>query len=217
MIRIALLDKHKLFRVSLESYIDGNKDAITAISSDSIRLVESYGCHEKIDLLIVDPIGFDDSFSVFINKVMSVFKNVKVVFLTDHVKSIDVITAAELGAFGFYAKSDEPTEFEFLLTGLKNGNGNEKMKTGSVVKRCLVEEDNSDYSIDQRLTTREIEILRLVCIEKTNTEISKILGVSVRTIESHRRRMIEKLDCKNIIGVILIAINDNLLDLPSCA
>ena len=62
------------------------------------------------------------------------------------------------------------------------------------------------------LTEREKEVLHLICKEKSNPEIADELYVSVRTVEAHKRNLIEKTGCKNVAGLVLYAIERNLFD-----
>lgn len=59
-------------------------------------------------------------------------------------------------------------------------------------------------------TKKELEVLSLVCQQKTSKEISQILGLSPRTVEGYRERMREKAGAKNQIGLILYAIRHGL-------
>jgi DNA-binding CsgD family transcriptional regulator len=63
------------------------------------------------------------------------------------------------------------------------------------------------------LTKREIEILRLIAEEHTNQEIANKLFISPRTVDTHRRNLILKLDAKNTAGLVRFAIKHNLVRL----
>jgi DNA-binding CsgD family transcriptional regulator len=70
--------------------------------------------------------------------------------------------------------------------------------------------DNDDPSI--RLSKREIEVLRLICQERTNQEMAAALFVSVKTIEGHRERIRHKTNTKNIAGMVLYAIKHGIFE-----
>ena len=70
--------------------------------------------------------------------------------------------------------------------------------------------DNDDPSI--RLSKREIEVLRLICQERTNQEMAAALFVSVKTIEGHRERIRNKTNTKNIAGMVLYAIKNGIFE-----
>jgi DNA-binding CsgD family transcriptional regulator len=70
--------------------------------------------------------------------------------------------------------------------------------------------DNEDPSL--RLTKREIEVLRLICQERTNQEMADALFVSVKTIEGHRDRIRYKTNTKNVAGMVLFAIKNGIFE-----
>ena len=70
--------------------------------------------------------------------------------------------------------------------------------------------DNEDPSL--RLSKREIEVLRLICQERTNQEMAAALFVSVKTIEGHRERIRYKTNTKNIAGMVLYAIKHGIFE-----
>lgn len=61
------------------------------------------------------------------------------------------------------------------------------------------------------LNDKEIQIIKLICEEKTNKEISEILNLSPRTIEGSRARIIQKINVKNTAGIVLYAIKNNIV------
>jgi len=61
-----------------------------------------------------------------------------------------------------------------------------------------------------RLTPREREVLELICREYTTAEIAEKLFVSTRTVETHRKNLLEKLGAKNTAGLVIKAITTNL-------
>ena len=70
--------------------------------------------------------------------------------------------------------------------------------------------DNEDPSL--RLSKREIEVLRLICQERTNQEMAAALFVSIKTIEGHRERIRYKTNTKNIAGMVLYAIKHGIFE-----
>ena len=66
--------------------------------------------------------------------------------------------------------------------------------------------------MDEILSRREIEVLRLVCKEYSNAEIAQQLFLSVSTIETHRKNLISKLGVQNTVGLVKFALRNNLID-----
>jgi DNA-binding NarL/FixJ family response regulator len=66
-----------------------------------------------------------------------------------------------------------------------------------------------------RLTNQEIKIVQLICQEKTSQEIADMLFISKKTVESHRERILSKIDAKNMVGIALYAVKHNLVKFSS--
>lgn len=62
----------------------------------------------------------------------------------------------------------------------------------------------------ENLSDREIDVLKLICLEYTNKEIANQLFLSRRTIENHRQRILEKVGAKNTVGLVVYAIANNI-------
>ena len=69
-----------------------------------------------------------------------------------------------------------------------------------------------DKQIDEILSRRELEVLRLICKEYSNAEIAGKLFLSVSTVETHRKNLIAKLGVNNTVGLVKFALRNNLTD-----
>ncbi len=203
MVRIVLLDSRKLFRVSLKSLIGSFADCKVELDISTLKEVPKDYDIKKIHLVIVDPASIKTG---GFQKAQAYFKYSRFIVLTDSIEREQVIRYMQLGISGFFSKDDCPSQLEKAIQDISINYDFEEVRLGSVIRESLITDVRRLDRKKIAFTDREIQILKLVCLEKTNAEISDILGLSVRTIESHRRRMIEKTDCRSIIGVILNAI-----------
>jgi DNA-binding NarL/FixJ family response regulator len=165
---------------------------------------------KAIHLVIFDPTNVSDEFFA---KVQQRFNSSRIMILTYNSDRENVMKYMELGISGFFSKEDCPSQLENSIQDISNNYAFEEVRLGSVVRESLMSDVGFRKKKKIQFSKREIQILRLVCNEKTNLEISEILGLSIRTIESHRRRMIDKTDCRSIIGVILNALELKSLNL----
>ncbi|MFT5819675.1 MAG: DNA-binding NarL/FixJ family response regulator [Crocinitomix sp.] len=210
MVRIVLLDSRKLFRVSLKSLIGSFANCKVVLDISSIKEVPSDFDFKKIHLVIIDPASIKTG---GFQKAQNFFNYSRMIILTDLIDREHVMDYMQLGISGFFSKDDCPSQLEKAIQDISNNYDFEEVRLGSVIRQALI--SNVKYMKRKKVSfsDREIQVLKLVCLEKTNAEISDILELSVRTIESHRRRMIEKADCRSIIGVILNAIELNCVNL----
>ncbi len=214
MIKIALLDKRKLLRVSLESLISSFSNCETIVSTHAVNVL----CSSKadIDLIIVDPNSLQSASEKWYEDLLLHYPNSAILILTDALSPDKILKAAERQIYAYFSKYDCPLEIERVIKAVPLKIFQTETYFGEKVKQYLVQQNQNqkkqhNRGIRMALSKREAEILALICREKTNAEISEILNLSVRTVEAHRRRMIEKTDSRSIIGVILSAVNNNVL------
>ena len=201
MIRIVLLDNQKLFRVSFKSYISTFSNYQIELDIGSINEIPCNYDYNRIHLLIIDPTSIEN-----FQKVQKDFNSSRIMILTNMIDRKAVMNYMEQGISGFFSKKDCPTQLVSSIHDISNNYNLNEVHLGAVVRQNLI--NGVKYLSNKQVTysERELEVLKLVCQEKTNIEISVLLRLSVRTIESHRRRMIEKAECRTIIGVIFNAI-----------
>jgi len=121
-----------------------------------------------------------------------------------------VVEAMEAGAMGYIIKNAEKGEIAAALKTVYDGYPYYCKSTTAKVTRLLVQSPFNPYARVPLpvFTEREREIIKLICQEKTSDEISKILCIGVRTIESDRAKILEKMNVKTSAGVVFYAIKN---------
>lgn len=142
--------------------------------------------------------------------------DLKIIILSSHYKSSVLGYMVKLGVSAFLPKnSDKKTFIEAIEMVDQNGMYFTKedhemllsyMNTPSR-KRSLFENEET-------LSNREVDVVKLICQEKTNQEIADILFLSPRTVESHRQRILDKIGAKNTVGIVIYAIINSIHSVP---
>lgn len=210
MIRIVLMDNHQLFRVSLKSLLGTFVNCKVVLDISSFKEIPKGFRNDHIQLVILDPNSLRNR---SLDTVRGFFPNAKMMILTDTCDRDYVLDYMQQGISGFFFKQDCPTHLESAVQEIVLSENMQEVRLGSVVRKLLLSDSGYRQKRKVQFTDREVQILKLVCMEKTNAEISVMLGLSVRTVETHRRRMIDKTDCRSIIGVILNALELKSLNL----
>ena len=134
----------------------------------------------------------------------------KAILLTMHTDDHYVLEALRTGITGFVVKSQAPADLIRAVHEVLRG----MMYLSPRVSRTLVQAylAKSELPPDP-LTPREREVLQLVAEGKTTKEVAKLLGISVKTAESHRTRILKKLDTPNTAGIVRYAIRRGLIQI----
>ncbi|MCU0430052.1 MAG: response regulator transcription factor [Cytophagaceae bacterium] len=135
----------------------------------------------------------------------------KILALSNYDEYTYIQNIIQAGAKGFVLKNIGPDELVTAIETVRNG----KNYYSNDVAVKLIHYVNNQPQTRQRntheLSEREIEIIRMIASEKTNEEIAQELNLSKRTVDTHRQRILEKLNVKNTAGLIRIAVQEGLV------
>ncbi|MDR6947538.1 DNA-binding NarL/FixJ family response regulator [Pseudomonas sp. 2957] len=140
----------------------------------------------------------------------------KVLILSMHTDPALIMQALESGAHGYLLKDTTATELEHALEALRN---NERYLSPAiahtVINQALTRNQKSqpDIADSHNLTARQLEILRLIVRGKSTREIANGLGLSVKTVETHRAQIMKRLQIYDVAGLVLFAVREQIISL----
>src|SRR5690554_6694007 len=160
---------------------------------------------ETFDVLLLDiHFGKHDGREI-IAEIKQLRPNMKIIALTSHSDSVTIKSSINAGFEGYLLKIDGRDDIEKALKAVTNGEKYFSPKT----QQTFFEMNASRNKVE--LTEREKEILQLIVQEKTSKEIAEQLCLSEKTIETHRASIMQKLEVKNIAGMVRKAIIQGLV------
>ena len=205
--RIILADDHRMFRQTLRELLDQNGIDIVAEAADGMETL-SLIKQESPEIVVLDmnmPLMNGIEVAREINKLEL---PVKVIILTMSEDDITVLEAFRAGVQGYVLKTQAPTDLVQALHELQNGKHYLSPSiTNALVDAYLRQEDD----IEELLTSRERQILQLVAEGNATKEIARILSLTVKTVESHRNRLMRKLDTSNVAGLVRHAVRQGVI------
>lgn len=217
MIKIALVDDHQLFRKSLSlliSTFDGIQ--VTYDTGDGLVFLE-VAKRELFDVLLLDiQMPIIDGYEVC-KRLKQINPEIKILIISQLSSKEVVHQIMECGANGFFTKNSAPELLEHAIKSVIEKDYYFDMELAAVVREAILWQKTSSPTLDLtseiNLTTREIEIIKMVSQEMSSKEIGEALFISNRTVETHRIRIMEKTSSKNFIGVVLFALRANVIQL----
>ncbi|HET9055378.1 MAG TPA: response regulator transcription factor [Chitinophagaceae bacterium] len=217
-IKIGLIDDQQLFCDGITAVINSVSDFTLVIEAHSASdfLKQLPDLLELPDIVLLD-MHLPGINGIELNEMLHKSNPlIKVLVVTAYDQQRFVLKMIENGACGFLSKNCSAQE---LITAIRtiaksgfyfNDLIVKTLQNGRNVKSNNLKNINS---IPFELTKREHEILILICKEYSTEEIAKQLFVSIRTIEGHRRNLLQKAGCKNIAGLVIFAVRNNLVGL----
>jgi DNA-binding NarL/FixJ family response regulator len=208
-LKIAIADDHELIIRGFESMLQTFTDCellFTAINGETLlgKLEQQQPDILLLDIQMPDHNGID-----LCKSIASTYPAVRIMALTNLEETHYVKKMLRNGASGYLLKSADPTTLLKAIDTLSKG---EQFIDERLQKMLLAESITGKRKSTQvLLTRRETEILRLIAEEYTNQEIADKLFISLRTVETHRLNISQKLDVKNTAGLVREAYLRNLV------
>jgi DNA-binding NarL/FixJ family response regulator len=213
--KILLVDDHKLIRDAIKMYMvdDDEFDVVDEAENgqEALILLKSVA----VDVVMLDismPVMGGIDCALNISKVYPEIKILALSMMQDN-QFIKQMTAA--GALGYILKNSGEEEIKTALRSVYNGEPYYSPAVAETVMQNLMKggiKRSSKLVVDLPLTSREEEVLHLIIKEYTNQEIADELFISSRTVDAHKRNLLEKTGAKNIAGLVLYAVEKNLFD-----
>ncbi len=213
-IKVAIADDHKIFRkgviLSMRTYTN-IKFVMEAENGQDLldKIPEAAPDVILCDLKMPVKDGIDATKFIAKN-----FPNIRVIILTMYEDERFVGHLMDCGAAGYLLKSTDPSEIKNAIMDV--------MRTGfylnPFVNRVLIKKNFAKQKINPTLTSeivlsdREKEVLTLVCMEFTASEISQKMSISPRTVEAIKDRLMERFGVKNSVGLVFFAMKNQLID-----
>ena len=215
MLKVALIDDHKLFRKSLAALV-GTFDGVEVVfETDSGKeFLEFLESNKDIDLVLMDIQMPEMDGYKLCTKTLNAHDTIKILMISQLSSKETIRHVMQSGAHGFITKNSEPEQLELAIRNMDGNGFYLGPELGSILKDLMLyQQTANDFQPDANfLTDREKQVIQLICKGKSSAEIAEELFIHQRTVETHRQRMITKVGAKNFIGVIVFALKHNLLD-----
>lgn len=208
MITIALADDHKMFAKGIESLLEEEEDfQILGVFHNGVDLMD-FLKNNRVDIVLTDMNMPQMDGSAVIEAVKKALPGIKVIVLSMYDDEVIYDKCIRLGADAYVLKGSDPDELIYTIREVKEGNYIQDFK------KVIFQQEESNYPDYYKerfkLSRRELEILRLIKDGKMNKEIAQILSLSQFTVESHRKKIHNKLGVSSAVELVKRAIEMNL-------
>lgn len=211
-IRIAIADDHKIFRTGLIAVLkDVDEFNVVLEAGSGSELIEQI-VTEKPDLILMDIKMPDMDGLQTTLYIREHFEDIKILVISMYHENKYIIDMMKAGANGYLLKNAEPKEIiQAINTVYHTGFYFNQPMSGNLMKDLLGLQPSASGQTEAVLNEREIDVLKLICEERSNVEIADKLCLSVRTVEGYRTKLFEKIGSKNIVGLVLYAVKQGIV------
>ncbi|MCO6499265.1 MAG: response regulator transcription factor [Vicingus serpentipes] len=209
-INILLVDDHKLIRDGIKSIMNTSK-RISVVGDcnngkEAIDFLKGKG--KKVDVILMD-ITMPELNGIDATEIITkLYPKIKILALTMHIEESYLMKMINAGALGYILKDSTRNK---LIEAIETVYKNEKYYSSEVSMKLINHLFKEEKETESDLSQRELQILKSISNGSTNREIAKQLDISNRTVETHRRNIIRKLNVKNTAELINHAVSEGLI------
>ncbi|MBN2519000.1 MAG: response regulator transcription factor [Bacteroidales bacterium] len=216
-ISIGIFDEHKLVQEGIRLLLKDISDIeVNLTVSDTNTLLNTLA-NTPVKILIVSVHNFNIQIINLIDQLRIKFPNIKVLILSAHNDEEKILKSIKAGAKGFLTKDTDKNELVQAIYTLRNGfDYYSQSITHLLINKYIINlnTENKTYSEGLRsLSAREFEVLQLWGKSFTNKEIADKLFISIRTVESHKNHIMQKLNLKTTVDMVKFAIKNNIIEI----
>lgn len=215
-IKIGICSQHLLLQEGICSLIENIEEIQIYLKENSIEKLMKCPDIDKIHILILHSYVLDISIMTLIEDLKNRYPKLQVLILSAQENEKNILQTIKAGAKGFLAKDSNRNDLLEAIYTLRGGHDYYSKSITQLLLNKYINDlksgesifDNSDIKC---LSARELEILKLWGNSYTNNEISEELFISVRTVESHKNHIMQKLNMKTAVDLVKFAIKNNII------
>ena len=214
-IKVAIADDHTLFREGIELIIESvpEFELVLTVPDGQALLDGMVNLPVRPDVVLLDLKMPKKDGMKTTPELRAAYPEIKILILTMFDQEDYILHMLDVGANGYLLKNSSTQDVKTAIKSLAEKEFYFTDQISKVVVAGLRKKRKLPpaFNAGEKLTPREEEVLSLICSENTTQEIADKLFVSVRTIETHRKHLMEKLGATNTAGIIYRAMKQGLL------
>jgi DNA-binding NarL/FixJ family response regulator len=212
-IKVAIADDYSIFRDGLKVGLNKDKNLEVVLEAENgeelLEQIETI----RPDVILMDlkmPILDGMEATKIIKKR---FEDIKILIVTMYDETKFIIHLMEIGANGYLLKNADPGEIRKAIYSVHECGYYFNDIVNKALLKKLILKNNIKPSFNQNIefSERELDVLKMICNERTASEIASALFLSPRSVEGIRQRIIEKVGVRNTAGLVMFAVKNGVI------
>jgi DNA-binding NarL/FixJ family response regulator len=211
MIKVLLADDHSIMRAGLRRIIEESEDVEVVAEADDGRIAIQLAREKKPDVAVIDiSMPGLDGLEV-ISQLSAYLPHLPIIMLTMHEEEQYVVRAIEAGAMGYVTKRSAPEHIVKAIHQVMSGTRYLTAEASEALALRVAKGAGGKSSLDS-LSNRELQVLRRLAMGHTNHEIAEAYGISTKTVDTYRLRLLKKLNLRNNAELSRFAMQNKLIE-----
>lgn len=212
-INVMVADDHSMVREGIKQILELDGDIKVNAEAGSGRECIDILDEKNTDVLLLD-INMPNMNGLQVLQYLREKKtNVKVLILTIHNEVEYLVRAVEIGVDGYVLKDSDPTVLKKAIFTINKGDSFIQPELTPLLKKRLEDKSTSPKLIEEKLTRREIEVLKLLAEGLFNKEVAYTLNISEKTVKNHVSNIFKKINVSDRTQAAVYAIKHNIVDI----
>ncbi len=216
-IKITLIDDHQIVRDGIRALLESIENIEVIGEASSVKEFLENNKSVQPDILITD-IAMPEISGIELTKMINEnenTKNIKVLILSMFTNEDFIFNAIKAGAKGYLPKNTNRNELFEAIKTIYNGEEYFSESISNIILKSYIRKAKSYEQSEKKetLSSRETEILKLFAQGLSNQEIADKLFISIRTVESHKNHIMQKLELKSTVDLIKFAIKNKIIEI----
>lgn len=215
-IKIAIADDEALFRTGMGLILNREEAFEIGLEAENgIDLLAKLKTSDPLpDILLLDLKMPEMNGIEAAEIIQKDYPELKTIVLSTHFSRAFIINMIELSAAAYLPKNTKPKEVVATIKAVYSKGFYYNEKVLAVIRENFMSKSKPKAQFPFELTDRETEILQLICEQYTAPEIASKLFISSRTVDGHRNNLLAKLNCKNVAGLVVFALQNEVVHIP---
>lgn len=214
MINIGIYSDHKLILEGLCRLFGESGELRLVLKEHSLSPLLAMEELRELHILILNPSRLDKRIMGLLERLGKRMPKLRILILSSSEDERTILQTVKAGAKGFLGPESDPGDLLEAVYSLRSGHDYySKSITGLLLKQYIshIQSGEEQAGVDS-LSARELEVLGLWGSSHTNSEISEKLFISVRTVESHKNHIMQKLNLRTAVDLVKFGIRNNIIE-----
>lgn len=200
MIKVLVADNHPIVRAGLNSVIKSSKTADVVGNVSTTTELFNFLSKEKVDIILLEMDIPEINGITALRKLKKDFPDVKVLIFSGQPEDVYALSTLRAGASGYLSKNADVLLISEAISKIVEGG---MFITNELAQRLAFDESTKKpRRFFRKLSTREIEVLKLLAAGKRNKHVAEELGLNEKTVSTYKARLMKKLNVDNFVDML---------------
>ncbi|NAY92359.1 response regulator [Muricauda sp. JGD-17] len=200
MIKVLIADNHPIVRLGIKQVLESSSEM--EIIADVSTTTELFEVLEKVtpDVVILEMDIPEINGIATLRKLKQEFPNIKTLMFSGQSEDVYALSTIRAGAYGYLSKS---SDLDYIVSAVKKVSTGNMFITNELAQRLAFDEGTQKpRRFFRKLSSREVEVLKLLASGKRNKEVAEGLNLNEKTVSTYKARLMKKLNVDNLVDLL---------------